>query len=538
MSNIKTVMSQAAAASVEPDGAWDLSYAYYDDPLFWNVSSAVYSSKSFSLATYQSFPTGLSFKPDGTKMYSIADVQNEVREWSLSTAWDVNTASNVGRVIISSQDSDPQGVYFKPDGTKMYIVGMSSDSVHEYNLSTAWTVSTASFSQSFSVAAQSTTPTGLFFKPDGTKLYVIDTNQRDVHEYNLSTAWDVSSSSYLQSFNTGLSITQLEDLSISDDGLTMFILARNGDKVAQYSLSTAWDISSSSYVAEFAVGTQEAAVRGLFVKGDDGSNMYVVGNGSNTVFQYTLGGFSVNAQEANPTGVTFKPDGTKMYIIGVGTGTTGEVNEYDLSTPWDTSSASFVRLFSIAGYDNNATGVVFKPDGTKMYMVGTASDTVYEYNLSIAWNISTATYSQNFSVGAQDTLPQGLSFKPDGTKMYICGAQGDDVNEYDLSTAWNVTTASFLQNFSVNAQEPGPSDLFFKSDGTKMYIVGNSGDEVNAYDLSTAWDISTASFVQNFRVNFQETTPTGLSFKDDGTKMFIVGSIKDRVFTYSLGVQE
>jgi DNA-binding beta-propeller fold protein YncE len=228
-----------------------------------------------------------------------------------------------------------------------------------------------------------------------------------------------------------------------------------------------------------------------------------------------------------------------MYIVGVGTGTTGKVNDYSLSTPWDTSTASFVQFLSITSQDSNATGVFFKPDGTKMYLIGTSSDRVHEYNLSTAWDISTATVSQNFSVGAQDTTPQGLSFKDDGTKMYIIGAQGDDVNEYNLSTAWDISTASYSQNFSVNAQEAAPFDLFFKFDGTKMYIIGTLGDEVNEYDLSTAWDISTASFVQNFRVADQgEGAPHGLSFKDDGTKMFIVGTGKDTVFTYSLGVQE
>jgi hypothetical protein len=84
--------------------------------------------------------------------------------------------------------------------------------------------------------------------------------------------------------------------------------------------------------------------------------------------------------------------------------------------------------------------------------------------------------------------------------MYVIGNSGDDVNEYDLSTAWDITTASYLQNFSVATQETNPQGLFFKPDGTKMYVIGSSGDDVNEYDLSTAWDISTASYLQNFSV--------------------------------------
>ena len=32
------------------------------------------------------------------------------------------------------------------------------------------------------------------------------------------------------------------------------------------------------------------------------------------------------------------------------------------------------------------------------------------------------------------------------------------------------------------------------TDGTKMYIVGSSGDSVESWTLSTAWDISTGSY--------------------------------------------
>jgi len=36
---------------------------------------------------------------------------------------------------------------------------------------------------------------------------------------------------------------------------------------------------------------------------------------------------------------------------------------------------------------------------------------------------------------------------------------------------------------------------FFDSSGKTMFIVGTTGDDVNEYTLTTAWDVSTASFV-------------------------------------------
>ena len=87
------------------------------------------------------------------------------------------------------------------------------------------------------------------------------------------------------------------------------------------------------------------------------------------------------------------------------------------------------------------------------------------------WDLSTAAYSGvSFSVAAQETIPNGVAFKADGAKMYVIGQSGDDINEYALSTPWNVSTASFTANTSVAAQTASPQDLYFKSDVLLMYL--------------------------------------------------------------------
>jgi len=74
--------------------------------------------------------------------------------------------------------------------------------------------------------------------------------------------------------------------------------------------------------------------------------------------------------------------------------------------------------------------------------------------------------------------------------MYVVGYSGDDVNEYDLSTAWDISSSSYLQNFSVAAQDTGPTAIFFKPDGTKMYVIGSSGDAIWQYSTGFAGDVT------------------------------------------------
>ena len=501
----------------------------------------------FSVAAQETNPSGVFFKPDGTKMYVIGSTGDDVNEYDLSTAWDITTASYLQNFSVSAQETNPQDIFFKPDGTKMYVVGSSGDDVNEYDLSTAWDISTASYLQNFSVSAQEASPQGIFFKPDGTKMYVVGSSGDEVNEYDLSTAWDISSSSYLQNFVVDAQEATPTGIFFKPDGTKMYVLGVTGDAVNEYDLSTAWDITTASYLQNFSVAAQETAPQGIFFK-PDGTKMYVLGATGDAVYSYTLstawdvsaasfdfpteGYFSVAAQDTVPTGIFFKPDGTKMYVIGA---SGDEVNEYDLSTAWEVSSASYLQNFSVAAQDTNPQGIFFKPDGTKMYVIGSTGDDVNEYDLSTAWDITSASYLQNFSVVAQDINPTGIFFKPDGTKMYIIGADGDDVNEYDLSTAWNVSTASYLQNFSVSAQEIVPTGVFFKPDGLKMYVIGAAADDVNEYDLSTAWDITTASYLQNFSVSAQESQPQGIFFKPDGTKMYVLGSSGGAVWQYSTG---
>jgi len=524
-----------AAAPEETSSGWDLSNATYNGtPVGF-----------FNVYPQDSAPFGLFFKGDGTKMYVAGSSGDDINEYDLSTAWDVSTASYNQNFSVLSQEGSPRDVFFKSDGTKMYIIGTLNDTVFEYNLTTGWDISTASYNQSFSVASQEDAAQAVFFKSDGTKMYVTGSNSDAVYEYNLSTAWDISTASYNQNFSVSSQEAVPTGLSFKSDGTKMFIIGAIGAEVNEYDLSTAWDVSTASYSQNFYVGSQDIYPHAVFFK-PDGTKMYVVGTQTDFVHQYSLSTawdistasytvpstdyFRIKAQDTQPQELFFKSDGTKMYVAG---SANDSVYEYNLSTSWKISTASYSQSFSVASQESIPTGLFFKPDGTKMYVAGLLTDGVNEYNLTTAWDISTASYSQVFSVVTQDTNVRGLSFKGDGTKMFIAGATGDNVYEYSLSTAWDVSTASYDQSFSVSSQETFVQGLFFKPDGTQMYICG-SGGFVNEYSLSTAWDVSTASYNQNFSVINYSNFVTTVFFKTNGTKMYITDYYGGIVLSFDL----
>jgi DNA-binding beta-propeller fold protein YncE len=614
----------------------------------YSLDIAFYSGKSFSVASQDTSPLGIAFNNDGTKMFIVGDAGDDVNEYTLSTAFDVPTASFVDSFSVSAQDTSPEDIAFNTDGTKMFIVGSTGDAVYEYTLSTGFDVSTASFVDSFSVTTQEINPRGIAFNTDGTKMFIVGADGDEVNEYTLSTAFDVSTASFTRLFSVASQEANPSGIAFNFDGTKMFIVGSSGDDVNEYALSTGFDVSTASFVDSFSVAAQETNPQGIAFS-TDGNKMFIVGTVADTVFQYTTGvfnntdyhavhtkgsidttywidinsmtaienagsgkiyyavstddrttwsvidntdgvrdivrndsgtwqynsngtyasetwvngatntelatlaeamegainvvvfdvstavfvdSFSVSAQETIPRGIAFNTDGTKMFIVG----TTGDdVNEYTLSTGFDVSTASFVDSFSVSAQDTSPAGIAFNTDGTKMFIVGNAGEDVNEYTLSTGFDVSTASFVDSFSVAAQETDPNGIAFNTDGTKMFIVGYAGDDVNEYTLSTGFDVSTASFVDNFSVAAQETTPYGIAFNIDGTKMFIVGEGGDDVNEYTLSTGFDVSTASFVDSFSVAAQETSPTGIAFNTDGTKMFIVGYDGDDVNEYNIG---
>jgi len=221
---------------------------------------------------------------------------------------------------------------------------------------------------------------------------------------------------------------------------------------------------------------------------------------------------------------------------------TNTVYQYTLSTAWDISTATYAsKSKGISAQESNAYGVTFSADGTKMYVMGISSDTVFQYTLSTAWNVSTATYaSKSKSVSAQENSPRGLEFSADGTKMYMIGTTNNTVYQYTLSTDWDVSTATYAsKSKSVLTQDNYSQDVTFSADGTKMYIIGTQNDTIYQYTLSTAWNVSTATYASKSKdTNSQDSTPSGLHVSSDGTKAYVMGSANNTVFQYDLTYTE
>jgi len=285
------------------------------------------------------------------------------------------------------------------------------------------------------------------------------------------------------------------------------------------------------------------------VNSPDGTKSYVYTRASYnlTNASYASKTYSFASVDNGPTGFAFNSDGTKLFFVGwqqtLINSTTGGCYQYSLSTAYDVSTATYDNVsLDLSSQMTQPMGMNFSSDGTKLFVLDNQAsvngDVVFQYNLSTAFDLSTASYSNNsLDVSSYETIASGIDFKPDGTKMFVVGEQTDTIRAWNLSSAWDLSTASYAsETYSVSSQDGLPTGFTFNSTGTKMYFVGRTNHDIYQYSLSTAWDVSTASYDSiSLDVSSQEgDQPRQIRFNSDGSKLWMIGSVSDSIFEYSV----
>ena len=248
--------------------------------------------------------TGITFKPDGTKMYITGIGADKILQYNLTTAFDITSAALEKSVLIRTVEGAPEDVKFNSDGTVIFILGTGGNGIDRWSLSTPYDIG--------SITAADTTftsiggdPRGLAFNNDGTKMFVLNQTNTRVEEYNLSTPYNPDTKTLTNTLTNATSSNFHQGLGFNADGSKMFVVKSRGgsntdNKIDEYALSTAFDISSSS-----------ATLTGTFSP-THSSNEYL-------------------------SGIAFNGSGTKMYHINWGD---DEVREYSLTCPFKVTSSS------------------------------------------------------------------------------------------------------------------------------------------------------------------------------------------------------
>jgi len=247
-----------------------------------------------------------------------------------------------------SQEARPTDVSFNSDGTKMFLIGHSSDTVHQFSLTTGFSLASGNVSYdnlSFSVASQAAIPMSINFNSDGTKMLMVD-YFGTVYQYSLTNGFSLASGNVSYdnlSFDISSQEGSARGITFNSDGTKMFVIGSNTDKVHQFSLTNGFSLAS--------------------------------GNVS-----YDNLSFDVSSQDTTPTTIEFNSDGTKMFVMGT---SSDKVHQFSLTNGFSLASGnvSYDNInFSVASQLSDASGLAFSSNGAKMFVVGDFNGNVYQYS--------------------------------------------------------------------------------------------------------------------------------------------------------------
>jgi len=386
---------------------------------------------------------------------------------------------------------------------------------------------------------------------------------KDLGNSNYGTAIvGTATGSYTMTFGTAVVFAAADTdypTATFDSNSNKVVIAFRDEDNSSYGTAIVGTVSGTAISFGSEVVFEAAATQDIAITFDSNSNKVVIAYSDAGNSQYGTGVvFSVGSTNLTANnfvgiadaGISTSATGTIVVqggtIAGMSSLTTG--GKYYVQNDGTLTSPDAAEAYSINGatydsvsfnisQDSTPTGMCFNDDGTKMYVCGESSDKVYQYSLSSAYDLSTASYdSVSLDVSGQlDPAPRSVVFNNDGSTLFVCGPD-DGVVQYTLSTEYDLSTASYSSNtFSVASQELYPCGVIFNNDGSSMYVVGSQHDTVFQYTLSTPFDVSTASYAsKSLDGGSEQSSSTGLAFNSDGTKIFIIGETPATIFQYSL----
>ena len=268
--------------------------------------------------------------------------------------------------------------------------------------------------------------------------------------FNIYEIFKVLISFYISIFFLGLTSATtlnfwLSELS-SPSGTEYFNLAYSAT-IKQHTLSTAWDLTTLSFDASYSSPVWYSNVSDLLFSADWLKTFYL--------------------SQTNKKVITCINSTAFVPIVS-------SCSDFDYSS---IITATYTKFFS------------FNNDWTKFYLVNWDTATLYEFWLTVAYDLSTATLNWNtLAVTWLIWFNHSAFFKWDWTRLYW----GDDyvVSYFDLSTAWDISTATL--NWTTKTFPDKNSDMFFSNDWTIFFQYDEWDYRIRSFDLSTAWDISTA----------------------------------------------
>jgi len=264
----------------------------------------------------------------------------------------------------------------------------------------------------------------------------------------------------------------LQEVCFSTDGLHMYSISYNTSwsywGIHHYILSAAWDITTATL------------------------------NESHELDQWDHEPMYFFASDYS--GIYLKPDGTRIYIVGNLAGYGSYVWRIDLDTPYYITAATphiSRDLFATKAQYS----CWFNPTGTRLFTADNLNDSIFQYNMSSPWDITTisSTPSQSTDISAYTNACKGVAFSNDGLTMQVIDGQNHKILFWNLSSAFNLSGESKASlEIDISGIMTSPTGCFTKAKGNTYFVCDNSGTNLTVYEFELHGDFHSADLGEGY----------------------------------------
>ena len=531
--------------------------------------------ESIASFTTETYPYGMWWHPDGLRFWLVGGTVDGISEYAVDIPWSLPKDEPTLVKLMDSNlidggedEGSPRGIVWKPDGTKVFVVGQSRDSIQQYAVTgSVFDIHTLKQEHEMPVLQEEADPTGIQFTSDGSQMFVIGSDEDELVQYDLSKNWDISTARFKQIFNIGTHSGETIPYMIylSHDQNKFYTGGSNADEINVFKLPDA-NTTSSLARNKFTIASPTDVYGDLDVYGNVilrqtptfktepefthgliavSSSFKFTDSSISSPIDLSTAEFKQSSPDPETIGdiydIHFSPDGRRVILMD--DTSVDKIFQYDLSIPWDVSSLDTTSKgeLNISSFESQAYAMNLSMDGSYLFIVGGSDDGINSFRLSTPFDITTATHERvmdsNLIAGGDDeTLASGIVVKPDGTKFYMMGLNRDTIQQYAVTgSLFNINALTQEHQLRLPPEHDTCTDLKFTGDGSQMFVLSNDDDEIIQYDLSKNWDISTARKMQTLSVNAVESSPRGFFIKPDNSKMYVVGSGGEKIHEFTLG---
>tara|TARA_R110002153_G_scaffold17336_1_gene60175 strand:- start:3091 stop:5616 length:2526 start_codon:yes stop_codon:yes gene_type:complete len=528
----------------------------------WDVTTQGAIQNSPSISTQEAYASDMFFEPGGNYVQYSGPGNDKIWRHYVSSAWNVSTMSSSPSQSSVSLGYGIRTFTYANSGYKLYVTDTSGNIIKQYNCSTAYRPDTASltttvdFDTPVKYGSNGVYLYGISVMDNGTKLWLNDGFADNVLGFKMTTAHDVST---IVPDKWHQNISRRDDgvrgIKLKSDGTKMIV--NEGGELNQYNLSTAWDVSSHSMTTanssfnptspssavSYGLAINGSGTRIATTKGNAGSNTKITAQTLTTAWDLSTASASAPSNAlAMPNIFQFKfiKDGTQIYgMDGMYAWPYDEhavIRRWELSTAWDLSTATlqsdtFTPTYNGGGVEG-VTDIDISPDGTILTYCSTNWDdtggkkTVRSQVMSTANNLSTMGASL-YTSAANDSYNYTLAVDGDGGKVYLIGETYEQfVSFSNNGNAYRWTGSNTFTGLDIsNLPVYNPRTARFNTTGSKIWVHAQSEDRIYAFPLTDYYDVSSGSVSSNSYVSTAGTVMeafTSFDIGDNDSKFFFL----------------